>query len=177
MQIRFDLSNSDLKHFRLIMQQAQHACENMSDEQIIAAARQTLAEVREGEVPDFIRSRIEQLEPLVNMVTDTDWGLPDADRQRVLHALSYFSDPDDLIPDDIPGVGYLDDAIMIELVVVELGEELATYRDFCEYRTNAEARNEAFDRSDWLKARRQELQSRVRDKSSRKRKRGPLGLF
>ncbi|MEM1263580.1 MAG: YkvA family protein [Pseudomonadota bacterium] len=173
MRISFDLSDNDLKHFRLIMQQAQTACRDMGEAQIIAAARQTLNDVRSGDVPDFIRARIEQLEPLVGMLTDTDWGLPDTERQHVLQALTYFSDKDDLIPDDIPGVGFLDDAIMIELVVAELGEELDSYRDFCQFRDDAKSRGDDAERSDWLRARRQELQTRA----GKKRRRGPLGLF
>ena len=173
MRITFDLSDSDLKHFRLIMQQAQTACEQMTESEVIAAARQTLVDVREGEVPDFIRDRIEQLEPLVGMLSDTDWGLPDADRKRLLHALAYFSDPDDLIPDDIPGVGYLDDAIMMDLVAAELAEELESYSEFCRFREEAVGRGDSVNRADWLKARRQALQGR----RGGKRRRGPLGLF
>ena len=31
--------------------------------------------------------------------------------ESILGALVYFCDPEDLIPDNIPGLGYLDDAI------------------------------------------------------------------
>ena len=154
MRITLDLSEKDLKHFRLIMQQAQSACEQMTEKEIVAAAQRTLEAVNDGDVPDFIRDRIEQLQPLVGMLTDGDWGLPQGDRDRVLHALAYFSDPDDLIPDEIPGVGYLDDAIMVELVAAELAEELDSYNDFCRYREETSGDDHTATRSDWLKARR-----------------------
>ena len=41
--------------------------------------------------------------------TDTDWPLTDAERSPVLAALAYVCDPEDIIPDDIPGIGLLDD--------------------------------------------------------------------
>ena len=48
----------------------------------------------------------------------------------MLSGLAYLCDPEDLIPDDIPGIGMLDDAVMIELVFRELRHELDAYQDF-----------------------------------------------
>lgn len=41
------------------------------------------------------------------------WALDEADRQRVLGALAYFADPNDIIPDNVAVLGFLDDAVMI----------------------------------------------------------------
>ena len=54
----------------------------------------------------------------------------------VLAALAYVCDPEDIIPDDIPGIGLLDDAVMIELVFRELRHEIEAYEDFRRYRTS-----------------------------------------
>ena len=78
--------------------------------------------------------RIHTLEQLIAMLRDDDWRLEGADRTRILDAIAYFVDPDDLIPDRIPGIGFLDDAIMVELVASELTHEIEAYKDFCEYR-------------------------------------------
>ena len=64
--------------------------------------------------------------------------------------------PDDRIPDRIPGVGYLDDAIMAEFAARELTHEIAAYEAFRENRehlpkTDEPARPEA--RHDALQAR------------------------
>ena len=66
--------------------------------------------------------------------------------------------------------GFLDDAIMIELVVRELRHEIEAYQDFCDYRARLKSRGEkaAASREGWLDARRKELQARMR----RRRKRG-----
>ena len=92
------------------------------------------------------------------MVRDTQWKLEGRDRARVLDALAYFADPDDLIPDRIPGIGYIDDAIMIELVARELKHELKSYVDFCAFRS--QPRKKADDPK--LESRRQALQRRMR---------------
>jgi hypothetical protein len=115
---------------------------------------------------DFIRERMGRLETLIGMVVDQGWGMEDEDRDRVLQALSYFSDPEDLVPDNVPGLGFLDDAIMIEMVCRELRHEVQAYRDFCVYRAAESSRlgQEALhlERSDWLEERRQQLHSRMR---------------
>ena len=87
-----------------------------------------------------------------------------------MSALAYFAEPEDLIPDDIPGLGFLDDAIMIELICRELRHEIEAYQDFRDYRLRIQrdsGRNTRVSREDWLENRRNELQSRMR---RRKRK-------
>jgi uncharacterized membrane protein YkvA (DUF1232 family) len=95
----------------------------------------------------------------------------------VLNALAYFTEPDDLIPDHIPGLGFLDDAIMVELVVRELEHEIEAYRDFCDFRES----HTASGRDDWLTERREELQTRMRQRREQsqeeKRKELATGLF
>src|SRR5690606_9152285 len=77
----------------------------------------------------------------------------------------YFADPKDVIPDHVQVLGYLDDAIMIELCVRELRHELEAYDDFCEYREREATRRgiepSAVGRTDWLDSRRDELVERM----------------
>ena len=93
-----------------------------------------LAGAQQSEVPDFIRERLLRLDDMIAMVRDQAWALDEADRQRVLGALAYFADPNDISPDNVAVLGFLDDAVMIELSVRELAHELDAYEDFCDYR-------------------------------------------
>ena len=185
-RIAFDLSEKDIDHFRMIMSQARKAADTLSEQQIIDAANDLLKEVGEAKVPDFISERLAKLSIMTGMLTDNEWQLPAEETQRVLSALAYFSEEEDLIPDHIPGLGFLDDAIMVELVVRELKHEIEAYEDFCEYRKREEAkRTESGDdvtREEWLAGRRAELHSRMRRRRRGGRRRGgkvksPFSIF
>jgi len=177
LRITFELSESDLDHFREVMKTAVAASTETDTKKITDTARALLDQVKESDAPQYIIDRLASLDSLINMVHDQGWALPEEEKSRVLSALAYFSDPDDLIPDEIPGLGFLDDAIMIELVVRELKNELDAYHDFCVYRTAEGTRlgktAEELARGDWLEQRRKQLQARMRRRrNSRSRRRG-----
>ena len=174
LRVSFELSEDDLRHFRLIMREARKAAAGASPEEIVASAGELLKDVGTSGIPKFIADRLEKLEVMIRMISDHEWALPEQESARVLNALAYFCEPEDLIPDHVPGLGFLDDAIMIELVVRELRHEIEAYRDFCVYRAEKVpergVKNKTSDvtREQWLKSHRNALQSRMR----RRRKRG-----
>ena len=182
MKIEFTLSESDLEHFRLIMQQAQKSAARLSEQHIIESARALLDQVEASNAPDFISDRLQRLQTMTDMVRDSEWQLPAEETARVLSALAYFSEPEDLIPDHIPGLGFLDDAIMVELVAVELRHEVEAYDDFCAFRAEQlSASGTDVTRSEWLQSRREELQQRMRRRRKRRRdgsnRKSPFSLF
>ena len=50
--------------------------------------------------------------------------LTDSIKRRILFALSYFCDSNDDIPDVVPEIGYLDDAVVARWVIESIGREL-----------------------------------------------------
>ena len=134
LKVSFELDDEDLEHFRLIMLHARDTVARKSPEHIVAAASSQLDAIDSKRATGFIADRLQKLRLMMQMISDVEWRLPHAEVKRVLNALAYFTDPDDLIPDEIPGLGYLDDAIMIELVLRELVPEIETYQEFCSLR-------------------------------------------
>ncbi len=169
MRISFELDDDDLKHFRLIMDQARQAARGLEPEDIVAAAEDILTNIPESDAPGFVVERLARLKLMIRMLTDIEWRLPHQDASRVLNALAYFAEPEDLIPDHIPGLGFLDDAIMIELVARDLKHEIEAYQDFCGYRERLAAKDtgSAASRAGWLDARRKELQDRMHRRRGR----------
>ena len=175
LKITFELSDSDLRHFRKLAKTAQDTAKKRSEKRIIESARTLLQEIEQASVPDFIRERLEQTRKFVEMLEDADWALTGENRQRILNALAYFNEPADLIPDSIPGIGYLDDAIMVELVVQELQHDIDAYDDFCQFRAElnkGRARKRAPEPADQssLEQRRKQLHARMRRRRVNRRR-------
>jgi len=163
--ISFELSDRDLERFNQAIQAARESAGHQDPDTVLAAAGKLLQDVDTAELPDFIAQRLDRLDALIAMVRDEGWALGEEDRNRVLMALVYFANPNDIIPDNVPVLGYFDDAIAIELCVRELSHELNAYEEFCDFRQR-EADSRGLDpakvgRADWLGRRRDELQDRM----------------
>jgi uncharacterized membrane protein YkvA (DUF1232 family) len=169
LDITFTLSDQDLDHFQQIVDRAKSAMADARKPAAIEqAARKLIEEAKGQDLPDFIASRLVKLETIINMVGDEEWKLSDEERNRVLGALVYFTDPEDLIPDSVPGLGFLDDAIYVELIIRELKAEIDSYEEFCAYRTAEEKRriergqDPHVEREAWLADKRATLHARMR---------------
>lgn len=175
MKISFELSDRDLDFFRKALKQSREAVRDADESEIIEAISDVLNEIRKNEpLPDFVAKRIPELESLINMLTDEDWQLPDTEREQLLATFVYFADPEDILPDNIPVIGYLDDVIIIELVVRELHHVRIAYDDFCQYRKEFEKKLgkdvDPVIRRDRLDRRRQQLHQRMHRRTSRQTK-------
>ncbi|MEE4292802.1 MAG: YkvA family protein [Xanthomonadales bacterium] len=164
MEITVKLSAEDLEHFRSAMRDTYNAKSDLDDETIINHARETITKIRQSDAPEYIQERIGSLEALIGLLTDPNWKMAPQERPRVLETLAYFAETNDIIPDEIPGLGYLDDAFMIDIVCQDFEDELEAYRDFCVYRVT-EAQHRGRDVSEtegaeWLEHRLRQLHLR-----------------
>ena len=175
LRISFELTDRDLNFFRNALRQSREAVKDAEDLEIIEAIHAVLDEIRASEpLPDFVGKRIPELESLLRMLGDDEWQLPQTDRERLLATFVYFADPEDILPDDIPVIGYLDDVIIIELVSRELVHVREAYEDFCAFRDEFDAENDndvdPVIRRDRIDRRRQQLHQRMRRRSANQQK-------
>jgi len=175
LKLAFELSDRDLHYFREALKQSREAVRDAEELEIVDAVQHVLEEIRGNEpLPDFVAERIPVLELLIQMLADDEWQLPNSDRERLLAMFVYFSDPEDILPDDIPVIGYLDDVIIIELVTREMHHVRDAYDDFRKFRREFdESHSKDIDgaiRRDRLDRKRQQLHQRMQRRSKRGKK-------
>jgi uncharacterized membrane protein YkvA (DUF1232 family) len=177
LKLAFELSDRDLRYFRESLKQSREAVRDAEEQEIIDAVQHVLEEIRGNEpLPDFVAERIPVLERLIQMLADDEWQLPNSDRERLLAMFVYFSDPEDILPDDIPVIGYLDDVIIIELVTREMQHVREAYEDFRAFRHEFDDEYgkdiDGAIRRDRLDRKRQQLHQRMQRRSKRGKKSG-----
>lgn len=134
MRITIEIETKDLARFHQSLKRSRHVAQEADEADILDAAKQALDSAPLATAPTYVRKRIGGVQRLITMLEDDAWALPAPCRIDVLEALVYFSDPEDLIPDDIEVIGLLDDAIMLELLLRKLAPVLRAYADFCKFR-------------------------------------------
>lgn len=134
MRITIELEPADLELLSGALEASRRTADHTEEVDIIDGAKHALDGLRAGSIPSYIRKRLVHVQRLIVMLEDEAWALPAPERQDVLATLAYFSDPEDLIADDIQIIGLLDDAIVLELLVRRLRRVLSAYERFCEMR-------------------------------------------
>ena len=171
-KIVLELSEEDLDYYRKVMDSVWKRNQKRAEKELVDGARRLLKQATKAKAPEYVQSRLAELETLCSMLDDSEWPLEDDDRNRIRAALGYFAVAKDMIPDKIPGLGFLDDALMAELVVRELKAEVDGYRDFCQYRENeATLRgNKNVNREGWLASKRKQIWMRIKRRQQERRR-------
>jgi uncharacterized membrane protein YkvA (DUF1232 family) len=107
--------------------------------------------------PAWIVARMRRASVLNVMLADPTWDLAGDCRDAARLVMDYVHSTLDLIPDKLPRLGWLDDAILIEAAWPLLSGEVDSYLDFCRVRhLEAQLRGYedhafSFSREDWLR--------------------------
>ncbi len=174
---RFCLVEANLARFNDLLVRLGRTAGPLDRDQLVTAARQLQDQPQDGNVaPACIVQRIQRMEAVARMLTDDEWQAANDAAPIAGEVLGYLRGLDDLIPDWIPQVGRLDDAIVVETAWPQLAGEVACYRDYVRLRQREIDRHGGrtsgfhFDRHDWQQARQLEAEwqaqcRRVRDSS------------
>jgi uncharacterized membrane protein YkvA (DUF1232 family) len=162
-KVSFSLDEDDVKYFRNLFRWAKQVSKSMDPDEVLKAAQELVDNVRKRKkVPGFVLDAIQTLEDLTEIIRDEDYAAPKRVRSQIQAGLAYFANPEDLIPDNIPVLGFLDDAIMIRLLEDEFKHELWAFRKFRKFYSGAEQRPWTVVASRRLPGRLQDMRAKLR---------------
>lgn len=71
---------------------------------------------------------IDQIRSLWNLLKAPDEITPFKSKAMIMAALMYFASPVDLVPDALGKAGYMDDAMVVNIVYQRMGPEMEAYK-------------------------------------------------
>lgn len=139
------LEDAAVARFNALLAELAPNAPRVSADQLVTLAR-WLQQQPPDQAVAILSERLARAEQLRRMLNDGDWEV-DADmRERARMLTSYLQQVDDLIPDDQPLVGHLDDALLVELAWPAFRGETLDYGDFCRFRSAERPRGTAAER-------------------------------
>lgn len=162
-EVTLQFSDDDLRVFNRCVGRIAPGTPALGAEQIAAAARRLARAVGEGNQSRFIQIRMRRAGEVHAILMDAGWTVDPAVVGRMRDLIGYLEGPVALVPLDVPSVGGLDRALLVDIAMEGLRAELDEYADFCRYRA-AEAQRLGIsvalvdiDRERWTHARSEEL--------------------
>lgn len=140
-----ELPDTAVQRFNALLSRIEANAPTVSADQLVTLARR-LQELPNDQAVALMSERLGRAEHLRRMLNDSDWEVDEETRERARMLISYLQEVDDLIPDDQPLVGHLDDALLVELAWPAFEGETRDYRDFCRFRSAQQPRGTPHER-------------------------------
>jgi uncharacterized membrane protein YkvA (DUF1232 family) len=104
-------------------------------EKALKLARELVDKFSIRDTEDFIKKFsdlefIEDVKLLLEMIKDKEYKIDKNTYLIIAGALAYLVLPTDIIPDFIPGVGFVDDLFVIEVTIKQIKDEIENYKEF-----------------------------------------------
>ena len=156
----YPLDDAAVARFNLLLARLSHA--PLDPDQLATAARELPRPKDAGRAPRCIEQRLRRATSVGLMIADPAWEPANEAVEPAALVLDYLRSRQDLIPDDLPRIGRLDDAIIVDAAWPRLADEVSSYLDYCRIRRieaelrHCEVSQFTFSRADWEQARRAE---------------------
>lgn len=129
----YPLDPGRMQQFNAVLQRISAESPPLDAGQIASAAHRVLGRYRHPQRPAFVESRLQAMLRLESMAADPGWEIADEDRERIAVLRGYLDDPEGLIPDRLPVIGLLDDAVLVDMGLQVLSAEMADYEDYTRF--------------------------------------------
>jgi hypothetical protein len=100
----------------------------------VASLARWLGELPADKAEATIALRMARADALMEMLGDPDWQIPEAIAVRGRRLVQALRGSENLIPDETPLFGHLDEALLVELCWAEFEGEVGDYLDFRRFR-------------------------------------------
>jgi uncharacterized membrane protein YkvA (DUF1232 family) len=118
---------------RNIFNRERLAADGKRIERAVKKAGRMMGEFEKKGIPQGLRQVWTDVKDIYSMLRDSirgDYSVPFRTMAAVAVTLLYLANPFDLIPDFLPGIGYIDDVFIVSLCVKFISEDLDEYRQW-----------------------------------------------
>lgn len=149
--------------------------QEINAKETIEVAQSLLSNLEANDPSDNIKDAVQKLRCLIEMVDDPMWDMRTNNKNYVMAVLSYFTESKQYIPNFMPELGVMFDAMMIDIVAEKLTHERDAYQDFKSfvkaYKKSPFFKGQELTKDDWINARQKELRDRLKRRRRRDAKR------
>lgn len=157
----FEIGEEALALFNALLAKLDGRRTPIERDQLVTAARDLASCTDASRAPACIHERMRRAGAIDMMLTDAGWTPEDEAVGPAGMVIDYVRGERDLIPDRLPKVGRLDDAIVVDAAWPMLAPEIRNYLDFCRVRqieAGLGGDGYRFGRVEWQQAREAEAQ-------------------
>lgn len=161
LNLQLNLDESALVPFESALDASSTAGAAQPTGALLRAAREHVDRVEGRNGPAYMSGHVATVNRMIAFVENTEFSSETAVRAAALGALSYFAEPHDLIPDNDPNFGLLDDAIVLDLAITRCGSAWQAFNEFVDFQ-RAHPALDVTNRAAWMAARIDELKLALR---------------
>lgn len=158
----FHLTAASVARFNGLLARLGRQAAPLDCDRLATAARELRDHACGAAEPACIQQRMARLQAAARMLDDSQWEPTDEAGNVAALMVHYFNGRYQLLPNSLPTVGHLDDAIAVEAAWPSLQAEVTDFLDYCRVRSleatlrGSDIGDFRFTRGDWETARRAE---------------------
>ena len=158
----FQLTAASVERFNALLSRLGRRAAPLDCDRLATAARELRDRTTGASEPICIVQRMKRLEAAAQMLHDNQWEPVNDAGDTAAMVIHYAKGRYQLLPNSLPTVGHLDEAIAVDAAWPSMQDEVAAFLDYCRVRSleaslrGREVGGFCFTRNDWEEARKAE---------------------